>query len=352
MVAAGSVADASVVWVPATPGPDPLAAPPGTATGAFSDSHAAASGQWSGTCACAPTGASRPSHAGATATDAANTTTIATATDRSRSGCASASATRRRPPPSPAHNCASRCATPSTIGSRSSGSNLCTLRSGAPEPSRNARTVSARPPPAGPTHGAVIAASPTAAITSSRPRAGIPRRSSPTTPAAATTPVASTKTGSLVSAAPAMRSVDTNGTHAEAPRNTSVTEDQRVVTSADSMWSRNGGETRPSSTSGTAHHRHTAADSGSHHAARRAQVRSGRCMAHHRIAGRHATAVATALTAPISASASAAPAPPRRGDMRPCSTRMTGSSTHGASATGQISEEMDPRSPSMRGANA
>ena len=59
-----------------------------------------------------------------------------------------------------------------------------------------------------------------------------------------------------------------------------------------------------------------------------------------------------ALTAPISASASAAPAPPRRGDMRPCSTRMTGSSTQGARATGQISDEIEPRSPSMRGASA
>ena len=197
-----------------------------------------------------------------------------------------------------------------------------------------------------------MATRPTAAITRSRPRAGIPRRSSPTTPTAAITPVTSTKIGSLVRAAPAIRSVETNGTHVEAPRRTSVTEDQRVVTSADSMWSRNGGDTWPSSTSGTAHHRHTAADSGSHQAASRVQVRFGRCMAHHRIAGRQAAAVATALTAPMSANASAAPAPPLRGDMRPCRTRMIGSITHGASATGQISEEMEPRSPSMRGASA
>ena len=161
-----------------------------------------------------------------------------------------------------------------------------------------------------------------------------------------------TNTGSLVSAAPATLSVETNGTHVAAPRSTSVAEDQRVVTSADSMWSRNGGDTRPSNTSGTAHHTHTAAESGSHHAARRPHVRPGRCMAHHRIAGRHATAVATALTAPIRANASAAPAPPRRGDIRPCSTRITGSSTHGANATGQTSEEMEPRSPSIRGASA
>ena len=31
---------------------------------------------------------------------------------------------------------------------------------------------------------------------------------------------------------------------------------------------------------------------------------------------------------------------------------MTGNSSQGASATGQISEEMEPISPSMRGANA
>ena len=241
---------------------------------------------------------------------------------------------------------------PSTNGRRTRGSNLWTLRSGAPAPSRNARSVSASPPPAGPTHGAAIATSPTAAITRSRPRAGIARWSSPSTPTAAITPVARTNTGSLVSAAPATRSVDTNGTQVAAPRSTSVADDHRVVTSADSMWSRNGGETRPRSTNGTAHHRHTATERGSHHAANRAHVRPGRCMSHHRIAGRHATAVATALTAPINARANAAPAPPRRGDIRPCNTRTTGSSTHGASATGQISEEIDPRSPSIRGASA
>ena len=47
--------------------------------------------------------------------------------------------------------------------------------------------------------------------------------------------MARTNAGSLVRSAPAVRSVDTNGTHVAAPRSTSVTDAHLVVTSADSM---------------------------------------------------------------------------------------------------------------------
>ena len=70
--------------------PPPTSAAPGRATGAFSESQSAASVQWSGIAAWAPTGASRPGNAGATATVPASTTTMATATGRLRSGWATA----------------------------------------------------------------------------------------------------------------------------------------------------------------------------------------------------------------------------------------------------------------------
>ena len=82
----------------------------------------------------------------------ATSTSLVTATIGSRSGCANA-----RAPPRGRHR--SRAAAPvpagapdpSTSGSRTSGSSLCTLRSGAPPESRNTRTASANGEPSSPT---------------------------------------------------------------------------------------------------------------------------------------------------------------------------------------------------------
>ena len=62
--------------------------------------------------------------------------------------------------------------------------------------------------------------------------------------------------------------------------------------------------------------------------------------------------MATALTAPISASASADRAASTRTDPAPRSARMTGSSTHGASIIGSVSDEIAPIVVSTRGDSA
>ncbi len=85
--------------------------------------------------------------------------------------------------------------------------------------------------------------------------------------------------------------------------------------------------------------------------------RFGRWHAHQISAHRQAVSVATALTAPISATASAdRAASTRTGIARPlppphppASARITGSSTHGASIIGSVSDEIAPSVVSTRG---
>ncbi len=88
----------------------------------------------------------------------------------------------------------------------------------------------------------------------SRPRAGMDRMASPAKPAAATSVVASTATDPVTNEAPAVAFGATNGVQTSVPRSISVNDIHRVVTPEDSMKSRNGGLTRPSSTSATTHH--------------------------------------------------------------------------------------------------
>ena len=92
----------------------------------------------------------------------------------------------------------------------------------------------------------------------------------------------------------------------------------------------------------------------SHHPENRHQARLGRWQAHQMMAGRHAVRVATALTAPISATAIPARAASSRAVLAP-SPRMatiTGSSTHGASIMGRVSDEIEPSVVSTRGDSA
>ena len=77
---------------------------------------------------------------------------------------------------------------------------------------------------------------------------------SPASPAAATSVVASTATDPVTSDAPAVAFGATNGVQLSVPRSISVSDVHCVVTPEDSMKSRNGGLTRPSSTSATTHH--------------------------------------------------------------------------------------------------
>ena len=167
-----------------------------------------------------------------------------------------------------------------------------------------------------------------------RPRNGMRRMHSPASPAAASVPVASTAAGCVVSTAPAMRSGETNGVHELVPRSTSVSDVHSVVTREDSMKSRNGGDTRDRISSGTTHHVHASTSAPAHATPKRSprRVVSTRVLAplapgstsgwvlplnefrplielveitHHTTATPSAARVATAFTAPISATATA-----------------------------------------------
>ena len=127
------------------------------------------------------------------------------------------------------------------------------------------------------------------------------------------------------------------------------------------MKSRNGGLIRPSMTSATTHHVTASATDNAHHPVNRHHSRFGRCAAHQITAARQAVRVATALTAPISATASADLAASTRtlpcsanvaGSPAPRSARTTGNSTHGASIIGSVSEEIAPSVVSTRGDSA
>ena len=121
------------------------------------------------------------------------------------------------------------------------------------------------------------------------------------------------------------------------------------------MKSRNGGLIRPRRTRAITHHVTARAEANAHQAVKRRHTRSGRWQAHQMSAGRQAATLATALTAPMSASASPArPASIRSGVgcVSDRSARITGRSTHGASIIGSVSEEMDPSVVSTRGDRA
>ncbi len=179
---------------------------------------------------------------------------------------------------------------------------------------------------------------------------------SPASPAAASSPVASTAAGCETRTAPAARSSDTNGVHELVPRSTSVSEVHSVVTRDDSMKSRNGGESRDISSSGTSHHRQASARPSAHHApnrSRRPRSESRRSSpnSHHAAATPAAAAVATAFTAPISATAHAErSAFCQSGRVSAASSARTiGTSTQGASMKGRVSDEMLPSVVSTRG---
>ena len=198
-------------------------------------------------------------------------------------------------------------------------------------------------------------------MVTSRPRAGIERNASPASPPAATSVVASTATGWDTREDAAVDPGATNGVHADVPRSTSVSDVHWVVTPEDSMKSRNGGLIRPSSTSATTHHVTARSEANIHQAVKRRHRRFGRWQAHQMIAGRQAARLATALTAPMSARATPARPASIRSDLAPVarwsgrwgsSARITGSSTHGASIIGRVSEEMEPMVVSTRGERA
>ena len=86
-----------------------------------------------------PGGVSRPVQASDVAAASATRTTMPTATRLSRFGVGERVRSTPRAARCPAAGCGpSRCASPSAIGNRSSGSSLCMFRSGVPSASRNA----------------------------------------------------------------------------------------------------------------------------------------------------------------------------------------------------------------------
>ena len=168
--------------------------------------------------------------------------------------------------------------------------------------------------------------------------------------------VASTATGWVTRDDAAVAFGATYGVQADVPRSTSISEVHWVVTPEDSMKSRNAGLTRPSSTRATTHQATASADARSHHPVNRHHLRLGRWQAHQITAGRQAARLATALTAPISARAIPARAASIRSGTAPTGrfarATITGSSTHGASIIGSVSEEIEPRVVSTRGDSA
>jgi hypothetical protein len=136
------------------------------------------------------------------------------------------------------------------------------------------------------------------------------------------------------------------------PRNISVSDIHRVVTPEDSMKSRNGGLIRPNSMSATTHQVMASTAHTAHHAVKRHHNRFGRWQAHQITAARQPVSVATALTAPINAIATAERAAITRTEPSARNARMTGSSTHGASIIGSVSEEIAPSVVSTRGDSA
>ena len=185
-----------------------------------------------------------------------------------------------------------------------------------------------------------------------RPLAGIVGNASPASPPAATNVVASTATDPVTNGAPAVAVGATYGVHAPVPRSISVSDIHRVVTPEDSMKSRNGGLIRPRCTNATTHHVIASATHSSHHAVKRRHTALGRWQTNHTIAHRHPVSVATALTAPISAIAKPERAASTRTRGSPDSAMITGSSTHGASIIGSVSDEIAPSVVSTRGDSA
>ena len=195
----------------------------------------------------------------------------------------------------------------------------------------------------------------------SLPRAGIVRIASPARPAAATNVVANTATDPVTNEAPAVAFGATNGVHASVPRSISVSDIHCVVTPEDSMKSRNGGLIRPSMherddppqhrqhdahrpprgepqpqpvgpVTGQPDRRGQAAGQRGHGVDRTHQRDRQR-----RPGGQHPHG------AVVDCAAAA---------VRPRSARITGSSTHGASIIGSVSEEIAPSVVSTRGDSA
>ncbi len=120
---------------------------------------------------------------------------------------------------------------------------------------------------------------PISSMVTSRPAPGERRDSMPVSPAsppAATKTVPRIITGLVTSGAPAVAFGATNGVQLWVPRNISVSDVHRVVTPADSMKSRNGGLTRPSSSRATTHQVTASASASSHQPVNRHQRRFGR----------------------------------------------------------------------------
>jgi hypothetical protein len=118
------------------------------------------------------------------------------------------------------------------------------------------------------------------------------------------------------------------------------------------MKSRNGGLIRPSMTSAITHQSTARSEHAAHQPVNRHHNLFGRCAAHQSSAARQPVRVATAFTAPIRAMASADRAASMRTDPDPRNARITGSSTHGASISGRVSDEMAPSVVSARGDSA
>src|SRR6202161_2920786 len=151
---------------------------------------------------------------------------------------------------------------------RISGSDLCTLHSGAPPASRKACTCCASGEPSPPLYPTPSSTTPTSSIATNRPLAGtlpadIP--ASPANPAAATRQVARMATDPVTRGAPAVALGATNGVQLSVPRSTSNSDDHWVVTPEDSMKSRNGGLIRAIRISATTHQVMASANASNHH---------------------------------------------------------------------------------------
>ena len=136
-----------------------------------------------------------------------------------------------------------RAAMPSAMGSRTSASNLWRLRSGASGPSNRARTCSAQGWARSWTCPAVITNTPVSTQSARKARSGVPRRTAPVRPSAATRAVATTSQGTVAWSNAAgihgLPSTGRNEIQLDVPRSTLMSEVTPVVAEAVSMNGRN-----------------------------------------------------------------------------------------------------------------
>ena len=217
-------------------------------------------------------------------------------------------------------------------GSRTSGSALWMLRNATSGPSRRAWAVGASGDDTGPVWATASANTPTASVARRKRRSGSPRRASTESAAPATSEVVTMSSGPVATAYPPATTRRPRSPRLEPVRRAAC--DVEQVDLADesalrSIQSRNGGEHRPSTTSGPSHQALAAGVAAVHHHVV-GELHHRRRVSSQMPAGTAARIVAVAFTPPQQSTAMPDSAAARRGPMRPWVASTTGSRMAGA----------------------